>query len=392
VLIEDCAPKDFFLMKNMHKKSHLKVRIKRITRSFFSIKTNNGRKKIKFLGAEFTLLKNSKSLEKKVLFLEEPAIQDVRNHFLDYLQRLNCDINSSRQNHFKIKDFGKYKIICTESTVQKKYNNQITIAIWHSSGFIKKAANLRSGGLASISDYAVCPSENMRSLYSKAFGVSKENVLVYGSLKTDYLFKANSVKEGKERFFADHPELKGKKLYVWCPTFRGSTRDQLVCDTSLNLDTLNNLLNEDEMLLIKLHPNFNYFKQAQHDNSAIIPLEKHDKILNVTDFRLQDLTIVSTCFISDYSATILDAIVAKKPVLFFAEDLDDYVKNRGLTFDYRKDVPNLLEKATEEEFLNAIRGARSDTPEYDDFRNNWVGACDGRAGERLFDFIKEKLA
>lgn len=370
----------------------MKDRIKSIFRSIFSIKTHNGQKTIHVLGVKFTSFRNSNFLERKVLFLEAPAIQDIRNHFQDYLQHLDYSIESARQNNLRIKDFDKYKLICTESIVQKKYKNQITITIWHSSGFIKKAANLRSGGMASISDYAVCPSENMRSLYSEAFGVSKENVLVYGSLKTDYLFKDKSVKEAKERFFADHPELKDKKLYVWCPTFRGSTRDRLVCDTSLNLDTLNNLLNEDEMLLIKLHPNFSYFKQAKHDNSAIIPLERHDKILNVTDFRLQDLTIVSTCFISDYSATILDAVAAKKPVLFFAEDLDDYVKNRGLTFDYRKDVPNLLEKATEEEFLNAIRGARADTPEYDDFRNNWVGACDGRAGERLFEFIKEKLA
>jgi|688.fasta_scaffold210108_2 CDP-glycerol glycerophosphotransferase (TagB/SpsB family) len=375
----------------MHKKSHLKVRIKRITRSFFSIKTNNGRKKIIFLGFEFTFCKNSKLLKKKVLFLEAPAIQDVRNHFQDYLQHLNYNIESLRQNHFKIKDFGKYKIICTESTVQKKYNNQITIAIWHSSGFIKKAANLRSDDSTCTLDYAVCPSENMKDLYSKAFGVPKENVLVYGSLKTDYLFNAESSKKRNEIFFSNHPKLKNKKLYVWCPTFRGGVREKLVCKTSLNLDKLNNLLDEDEMLLIKLHPNFKFFKESEQDVLSIVPMKTQDKILDVSDFNLQDLTMVSTCFISDYSATILDAIVAKKPVLFFAEDLDDYIENRGLTFDYKNEVPNLCVKATEEEFLHAIRSARTDTSKYELFRNNWVGACDGKTGERLFNFIKDKL-
>lgn len=349
---------------------------------------------IRVLGVKFKFkiaLENSYDLENKVLFLEEPAIQDIRNHFHDYLQYLDYNIESARQDNWVIKDFNKYKIICTESIVQKKYKNQIAITLWHSSGFIKKAANLRSAGSTSISDYTVCPSEKMKGLYAKAFGVPKENVLVYGSLKTDYLFNANLTKEKKEKFFHDCPKLKDKKLYIWCPTFRGKTRENLVCCTSLNLDTLNSLLKDDEMLLIKLHPNFNFFKQTQQNTSSMVPLEKHDKILNVSDFNLQDLTIASTCFISDYSATILDAIAAKKPVLFFAEDLDDYIKIRGLTFDYRKEVPNLLEKATEEDFLNAIRSARIDTPEYNEFRENWVGACDGKAGERLFDFMKSKL-
>jgi CDP-ribitol ribitolphosphotransferase len=367
--------------------------LKSICKFFFSFRIIGGHRIYKILGIKFKAeLKESVHLDKRVLFLETPAIQDIRNHFHDYLQKLDHSIKNTGPNHLKIKDFGRYRIICTESSAQKKYKNQIIVNVWHSSGFIKKAAKLLSGGSKStISDYALCPSENMRELYSKAFGVPKENILVYGSLKTDYLFNDKIVNERREKFFRSHPKLDGKKLYVWCPTFRGGPKEKLVCNTSLDLDVINDHLDDDEMLLIKLHPNFKYFENTVRENTSLMPSDKHNRILNVSDLDLRDLTIICKCFISDYSASILDAITADKPVLFFAEDLDEYIKSRGLTFDYRNDVPNLLEKSTEREFLVAIRTASIDTPKYKDFKENWVGACKGDAGEKLFNFLKEKL-
>lgn len=70
-------------------------------------------------------------------------------------------------------------------------------------------------------DYVLCNAEYWKEPYSKAFGVDKDQVLVTGMPRVDTLLNADRTDE----FFLKYPQLKGKKLCLYAPTFRGNIID-----------------------------------------------------------------------------------------------------------------------------------------------------------------------
>ncbi|MFI3241967.1 MAG: CDP-glycerol glycerophosphotransferase family protein [Alphaproteobacteria bacterium] len=339
---------------------------------------------------KYTRMRCSKKLENKVVFLELPTIKDARNHLAHHFSDVDFEFVDAFDKEAVKKARKNAKILISEGACPKKYINQIAIEIWHASGFIKNACNLKQPNRTFL-DWVVCPSEGVVDTYATAFGVSKDKVLTFGSIKNDYCFNKSKCKQIKNSFFNKHPYLKGKKIYSWAPTFRGDWKKDPHLYSVINLDKLDELLLDDEVVLLRLHPSLKYFNSTDDLRTNLIPKSTHKKIIDFSSEPLNEMTLVSDVFISDYSSCILDAMVADVSVMFFAEDLDDYIANRGTPFDYRKDVPNLLEKCSEEEFVKFIRTIKKDTKKYNSFKKKWLGSCGGKAGERIYNFVKSKM-
>lgn len=69
---------------------------------------------------------------------------------------------------------------------------------------------------------------------------------------------------------------------------------------------------------------------------------------------MNDLLVASDILISDYSAILTDYAILERPVLCFAYDYDEYLKERGTYFELDTEMPNKPCR-TEEELLHRIQ-------------------------------------
>lgn len=66
--------------------------------------------------------------------------------------------------------------------------------------------------------------ENVRGIYAGAFGVEEDRVKAYGVPRTDKLLDAEYVSQVRKRIITEHPNLAGKQIILYAPTF-GMERD-----------------------------------------------------------------------------------------------------------------------------------------------------------------------
>lgn len=73
-----------------------------------------------------------------------------------------------------------------------------------------------------------------------------------------------------------------------------------------------------------------------------------DFVIDVSDYEdISELYIISDMLITDYSSAFFDYANLKRPMIFYAYDLDHYRTTRGLYFDYQK-VPGPIVKDNNE--------------------------------------------
>ena len=120
--------------------------------------------------------------------------------------------------------------------------------------------------------------------------------------------------------------------------------------------------------------------EARHRSNCDFPTEK---ILPVVDL-----------FITDYSTTVLDYLAFEKPFVLFAPDLKEYEQTRGFFVDYRSITKNWTDDAGQLEMLVRDvyqRWQAGDREEIVRCKERFAAACDGKATERILDYLKERI-
>ena len=142
------------------------------------------------------------------------------------------------------------------------------------------------------------------------------------------------------------------------------------------------------MCLLRLH-----YKDA----NRLDDLTYSENVKNVSLYDdISELYLVSDILITDYSSAMFDYANSKKPMLFYAYDLDDYEERlRGLYFDFKDLAPGPLVK-NEKELFDAIKEIDKISVEYkekyDKFTEEFCSMEDGEASRRVIEkvFKKEK--
>ncbi len=72
--------------------------------------------------------------------------------------------------------------------------------------------------------------------------------------------------------------------------------------------------------------------------------DKHKQyFVDVSDFReVNDILFITDLLISDYSSLIYEYAVFKKPMIFYAFDLEDYITTRDFYEPYESFVPGKI--------------------------------------------------
>lgn len=114
-----------------------------------------------------------------------------------------------------------------------------------------------------------------------------------------------------------------KKIIFYAPTFRKAGAMPLPFDPKTLLDSLN----DEYVIITKLH-------YLNHLN------KNYDGVIDCTSYSdIADLMKISDILISDYSSLVLDFALLNKPIVLFQYDYEDYMKQRGVYFDFGDYLP-----------------------------------------------------
>lgn len=282
------------------------------------------------------------------------------------------------------------KVIVTDDYIRylrhvRIRDEQRVIQLWHACGAFKKfgrhgtniplkmdMATHAQYNLVSVSGKEVC------GIYADAFAIEREKVVALGVPRTDMFFDKEYQQKVREKVFEKYPQLRGKKLFVYAPTFRDIGQDRSRFSPDLDFEKLGEELPEDQILLICPHPLM----------TEPILQKTCENILEIRDFSTNEMMFVSDGLITDYSSVIFEYVLLRRPIAFFCYDLATY--NRGFYLRYPEDLPGPV-LLSQKELTDYLRDESSHTTDsrYEAFIDRYMGACDGRSGERIAEIINE---
>ena len=185
-------------------------------------------------------------------------------------------------------------------------------------------------------DFLTSPSKYMDDKVKQAF-VYQNKILKVGFPRNDELIKKNN----SEFITSKKKNLNiplNKKIVLYAPTFR----QQGKVDFKLDLEKMKEKLSDDYIVLVRLHYlmanaiDIHQFEGFAYDMSSYPDIA--------------DLYLISDVLMTDYSSVMFDFGYLKRPMIFFAYDLDWYLDdtNRGVYLDYVKTVPGPIVTNTDE--------------------------------------------
>ena len=209
------------------------------------------------------------------------------------------------------------------------------IQVWHAEGAYKRvghAARGASGGAdgalhelihSGYSD-ALVSSESVRPAYAEAFRMPLDRVHAVGPLRGAWLANSAAVALRKATLLARYPELSGKRVLLYAPTFRGRGAKR---ETQLTIspDAIADALPHDWIVAIKAHPLVPI--TAQLASGGCVTLSAATPI--------DELFPIADALFTDYSSSIFLWSLLERPLLLAVADADAYAQDPGLFFDPR---------------------------------------------------------
>ncbi|MDM5299629.1 CDP-glycerol glycerophosphotransferase family protein [Bacillus pumilus] len=263
------------------------------------------------------------------------------------------------------------------------------VQLWHAVGAFKTFGYSRiglPGGPSPTSknhkNYTkvIVSSDHIRKHYAEGFGVDIENVIPTGIPRTDFFFDEVKKEEVRLRLYEEYAFLKGKKVILFAPTFRGNGQQSAHYPFEvLNYDQIYQELNDDYIFLFKIHP---FVK-----NEINIPYQYSEFFYDFSDFReINELLLIADVLVTDYSSVCFEFALLQKPMIFFSYDVDEYIRTRDFYYEYFSFIPGPLAK-TCNELVSIIKNNHYEFEKLDSFVHYFFDELDGKSSERVVNAI-----
>ncbi|MDO4485177.1 MAG: CDP-glycerol glycerophosphotransferase family protein [Bacillota bacterium] len=273
------------------------------------------------------------------------------------------------------------------------------VQLWHGCGVLKKIglSTADMSNFKSSSAYEEFPEYNKYDIvtiaspelswvFEEFMGINKDDNIIQatGVSRTDEFFDEQYITRCYDKIHEIIPESENKKIILYAPTYRGVGQERVAPD-ELNIEKFADALGDEYILIIKHH--------QTAKNLPEIPDKYKDKFaFDMTrgkGMNINELMTVSDICISDYSSLVFEFALFERPIMFFAYDLEDYIDDRGLYYDFDEITPGPICRTTEEmiDYIKNIDKA-FDKQEVVDFKNKFMSSCDGRSTDRIFEFAK----
>lgn len=229
-------------------------------------------------------------------------------------------------------------------------------------------------------DVLISPNQYSTKIFRSAFSY-KGKIFEAGYPRNDKLIYAN------QKAYIDEMKTvlglpKNKKIILYAPTWRDNDyikKGQYNFKLPLQLDRLKSELGDDYVLVIRMH----YLIANQIDITGY-----EDFIYNLSSYPdISDLYLVSDLLITDYSSVFFDYAILKKPIIFYAYDLDYYADHlRGFYLDYFNDLPGSIVQTTAA-LIQEIKNPTDKEAAYHEFYEQFCKTHDGKAAMKIAQFL-----
>lgn len=290
---------------------------------------------------------------------------------------------------------------CRQPMFLKKRKNQVYIQTWHGTPLKKLALDMEyidMSGMRDIEeyranfkantstwDYLISQNSFSTGTFRRCFDFHKE-ILEIGYPRNDVLFYGNH-----EEYIAALKEEMGlppdKKIILYAPTWRDNQyyqKGMYKFATLMDYDRMMEALGDEYVMIVKYH----YLVKDPMDWSKykgfVYQFSQEEEISR--------LYLVSDLMITDYSSVMFDYSLLKRPMFFFAYDMEDYRENlRGFYFDFLNTAPGPIVE-TNEALIAAIRQYDSAQwqERYQAFSRLYNHADDGNASKHVCEVVSEK--
>ena len=249
-----------------------------------------------------------------------------------------------------------------------KKQGQIYLNTWHGTPLKAMGKSIQtessSGNVQKnlvCADYILCSNEFSKDVWIRDYML--ENISAGSTVLCGY--PRNAIFFDEESRISLQEELNPlkKHIYAYMPTWRGTiskignARDNAYL--IYYLCELDKMLNDDEELYVNLHPLFATSKNAINLNGFdhIKPFPK--------EYETYEVLNIADVLITDYSSVFFDFANAKKKIVLFPYDKEEYLESRGmyinmdeLPFPQVFDIQSLLRELRSEKNMmmqNSLR-------------------------------------
>lgn len=356
--------------------------------------------------------------ENKVLFLSEShfdldgnlkAVYDALDDRYDKRVHVKHDRRQADKLSDKLRlwrDLTESKYVVLDdffglTSAMKLRKGQELVQLWHGCGAFKKFGFSRintgdnikniNSGYRKYTKVSVT-AEAVRPCFAEAFDVPVDSVRAVGSPRTDMFFDEDKISEARERVYREYPQLRGKKIILIAPTYRGRKVEDASYDfKKLGLDFLAEKLGKDYHIVTKWHPAL-YSNMLRGVCERPVVSGLGDDAAGLTDLSgygdINDILTITDILVTDFSSVIFDYFLLDKPVVYFIYDKENYQESRGFYFDFRDYLYGEV-ASDRETLLNAIKAEKLHSESRAAFNANFMEACDGKATERVIEWVFE---
>ena len=218
--------------------------------------------------------------------------------------------------------------------------SQIVVQTWHGGGAYKKVGSFENWNrvflycqkkVAEDISYYISSSQKFTEVQSPSKFVPKEKFINTGMPRNEVFFYPDRMTEFKKRVVDFYNIPADKKIVLYSPTFRGEPRVKVVKEKlqygSFNykktIEDITKRFGGEWVLLYRGH-------HLDSSVSRALP----DTVINASKYEdMQELLCASDVLITDFSSTMWDFALTKRPCFLYAPDLQQYIADRGFYTD-----------------------------------------------------------
>lgn len=223
-----------------------------------------------------------------------------------------------------------------------KRKGQTFINTWHGGGAYKRVswdmdifpddqkkymAAMRDLRAAST-DIFLASCQRFAEVSSTDFGVERKKFIPSGMPRNDRLVCRNTIStaELRKTICAKYDINPDSLLVLYAPTFRGTYREQTKLDLQICCPQVADVFREKFSRDV-------HFLFRSHVGKDMHAIDFKNMNVGISDFTsypdMQDLLAIADVLITDYSSSIWDFSLSRKPAFLFMPDLEFYMKNYG---------------------------------------------------------------
>lgn len=281
----------------------------------------------------------------------------------------------------------------------KKRKNQCYIQTWHATICIKpigkyrgdlfpKMAYLVSEYDSKLVDYVLSGSKWCDHMYRDGLIYDGE-IIKTGTPRCDVLFNQREEKQIQLRKMYGVPT--DAKIMLYAPTFRGGSQtknrsvnaEEATVDFERLITSLEKRFGGTWYVFLRLHP------QLAAKMDKLKTSQNSERLIDVSQHPdMNEIIAASDAFFTDYSSAIFEGAMIKLPGFIYADDLEEYIADRGdLFFDMYK-LPFPVALNNDELMKNIVNFDEEVYKGKVDAFMDEVGIFeDGKASERVVELV-----